>query len=206
MAGPNGIPREIFNYGGYLLLQRLYGLICDIFGHPKISLSKIKMPTSFCVHQLQRQFGFYKGRSTMDMIFVVRLLLEFYAAFVDLTKAMDIISRKILWAILVNGGSPPEIAKILHLFAIYQAAVTPLSRYNLYLEDGTAFRYRQYGSLFSTFLTATAFDVQYADDIAFISHTAGLQRTLSAATSNCTTNTGLIIDTRKINVLCRCCP
>ena len=50
---------------------------------------------------------FRRGRSTIDMIFVARLLQEkcreqsreLYLAFIDLTKAFDTVSRDLLWQI-----------------------------------------------------------------------------------------------------------
>jgi len=56
----------------------------------------------------ESQCGFRRGRSTIDMIFVARLLQEkcreqshdLYLAFIDLTKAFDTVNRELLWQIL----------------------------------------------------------------------------------------------------------
>ena len=58
----------------------------------------------------ESQCGFRAGRSTVDMIFSVRLLQEqcreqrvpLYIAFVDLTKAFDSVSRSGLYSILAK--------------------------------------------------------------------------------------------------------
>ena len=63
------------------------------------------------------QCGFRRGRSTIDMIFVVRQLQEkcreqhqnLYLAFVDLTKAFDTVNRDLLWNIQRRFGSPSTL-------------------------------------------------------------------------------------------------
>ena len=291
-AGPDGIPGEIFKYGGDLLHQRLYHFICVLWESERlpqqwkdaniVTIYKRKGDKSICgnyrgisllsvagkvlarvmlsrlisfvsdVVLPESQCGFRKERSTTDMIFVARLLQEkcreqhrdLYIAFVDLTKAFDTVNRSLLWTILAKFGCPPRFIKILQefhtgmfarvvvgglesdpfevkvgvkqgcvlapvLFNIYMSAVTLLSRYQLQLDDGVAFRYRLDGSLFNLrrlkALTKTrnmsVFELQYADDAAFISHTAeGLQRTLST-TADTYTSTGLVINARKTEVL-----
>ena len=70
------------------------------------------------------QCGFRSGRSTIDMIFVARQLLEkcrelyqdIYMAFVDLTKAFDTVNRDLLWNILRKFGCPPTFIAILQQF------------------------------------------------------------------------------------------
>ena len=63
----------------------------------------------------ESQCGFRAGRSTIDMIFSVRQLQEkcreqgmpLYVAFIDLTKAFDLVSRKGLFRLLEKIGCPP---------------------------------------------------------------------------------------------------
>ena len=74
------------------------------------------LPESLC--------GFLRGHSTIYMIFVARQLQEkcrelhqyLYMAFVDLTKAFDIVNRNLLWNILRKFGCPPTFIAILHQF------------------------------------------------------------------------------------------
>ena len=66
----------------------------------------------------ESQCGFRAGRSTIDMIFSVRQLQEkcreqgmpLYVAFIDLTKAFDLVSRKGLFRLLEKIGCPPSYA------------------------------------------------------------------------------------------------
>ena len=72
----------------------------------------------------ESQCGFWRGRSTIDMIFVARQLQEkcceqhqdLYMAFVDLTKAFDAVNRDLLWNILRKFGCPPTFIAILQQF------------------------------------------------------------------------------------------
>ncbi|MCP4267312.1 MAG: hypothetical protein GY777_17355, partial [Candidatus Brocadiaceae bacterium] len=72
----------------------------------------------------ESQCGFRSKRSTTDMIFSVRQLQEkcneqnmpLYIAFIDLTKAFDLVSREGLFAILLKIGCPPNLLKIVKSF------------------------------------------------------------------------------------------
>ena len=65
--------------------------------------------------------GFMYNRGTVDMIFVLRQIQQkcreqnigLYAAFVDLTKAFDNVSRDGPWKILARLGCPPKFLTIL---------------------------------------------------------------------------------------------
>ena len=65
----------------------------------------------------ESQCGFRSGRSTIDMVFSVRQVQEkcreqnkpLHMAFVDLTKAFDMVSREGLFAILQKLGCPPTL-------------------------------------------------------------------------------------------------
>ena len=90
-----------------VMLKRLLSQVVDIV-----------LPDSQC--------GFRRGRSTIDMIFVARLLQEkcreqsrdLYLAFIDLTKAFDTVNRELLWQIglLRKFGCPPAFLTILQEF------------------------------------------------------------------------------------------
>jgi len=72
----------------------------------------------------ESQCGFRRGRSTIDMIFVARLLQEkcreqnhdLYLVFIDLTKAFNTVNRDLLWQILRKFGCPPAFLTILQEF------------------------------------------------------------------------------------------
>ena len=72
----------------------------------------------------ESQCGFRAGRSTTDMIFSVRQLQEkcreqqqpLYLAFVDLTKAFDLVSRSGLFSLLQRIGCPPKLLNLIKSF------------------------------------------------------------------------------------------
>ena len=163
-AGPDGLPGEIFKYGGYAVTRCLYKLILEIWDaeilpqqwiDPNIvTIYKRKGDKSDCSNYRgisllsvagkilarillsrlldsvadvvlpESQCGFRRDRSTIDMIFVARLLQEkcreqhkdLYLAFIDLTKAFDTVNREILWNVLSKCGCPPKFMAILRGF------------------------------------------------------------------------------------------
>lgn len=86
----------------------------------KIMLSRLVEHISEAVLP-ETQCGFRKTRSTTDMVFVARQLLEksrehqkdLYIAFIDLSKAFDTINRELLWKHLSKLGVPPKFLSIL---------------------------------------------------------------------------------------------
>jgi len=72
----------------------------------------------------ESQCGFRAGRSTIDMIFSLRQLQEkcreqqqpLYIAFIDLTKAFDLVSRKGLFQLLKKIGCPPKLLMLITSF------------------------------------------------------------------------------------------
>ena len=72
----------------------------------------------------ESQCGFRRNRSTVDMIFSLRQLQEkcreqqkpLYIAFIDLTKAFDLVSREGLFCILEKIGCPPQLLSIIKSF------------------------------------------------------------------------------------------
>ena len=69
----------------------------------------------------ESQCGFRAGRSTIDMVFSIRQLQEkcreqqmpLYIAFIDLTKAFDLVSRSGLFQVLEKVGCPPQLLTII---------------------------------------------------------------------------------------------
>ena len=72
----------------------------------------------------ESQCGFRAERSTVDMIFSLRQLQEkckeqqmpLYVAFIDLTKAFDLVSRDGLFKILPKIGCPPKLQSLIESF------------------------------------------------------------------------------------------
>ena len=72
----------------------------------------------------ESQCGFRPGRSTVDMMFVVRRLQELgrkegvplYTCFVDLQKAYDSVNRSLLWVVLARFGMHPVMVDIVPQF------------------------------------------------------------------------------------------
>ena len=72
----------------------------------------------------ESQCGFRVERSTVDMIFSVRQIQEkckeqnrpLYMAFIDLTKAFDLVSREGLFQLLQKIGCPPKLLSIIESF------------------------------------------------------------------------------------------
>ena len=69
----------------------------------------------------ETQCGFRADRSTVDMVFSARQVIEkcreqhrdLYIAFIDLAKAFDSVDRCLLWKILEKCGCPPKIIDII---------------------------------------------------------------------------------------------
>jgi len=76
----------------------------------------IVMPESLC--------DFRRGRITIDMIFVARLIQEkcqeqhynIFLAFIDLTKAFNTVNRGLLWKVLSKFGCSPHFLQIMRAF------------------------------------------------------------------------------------------
>ena len=72
----------------------------------------------------ESQCGFRPGRSTVDMMSVVRCLQELgrkegvplYTCFVDLQKAYDSVDRSLLWVVLARFEVQPVMVDIVRQF------------------------------------------------------------------------------------------
>ncbi len=70
------------------------------------------------------QGGFRKGKSCVDQIFAIKMLMEeylgkdrkLYAAFMDLEKAYDKVDRKALWHVLKINGVGGQLIKGIKAF------------------------------------------------------------------------------------------
>uniref|UniRef100_UPI0025F63694 RNA-directed DNA polymerase n=1 Tax=Thiolapillus sp. TaxID=2017437 RepID=UPI0025F63694 len=109
-----GEKSDCSNYRGITLLS-IAGKILA-----RVLLNRL-IPTIAQENTPESQCGFRSNRGTVDMIFVLRQIQEkcreqnmgLYAAFVDLTKAFDTVSRDGLWKILARLGCPPKFLTIL---------------------------------------------------------------------------------------------
>lgn len=71
----------------------------------------------------ESQCGYREGRSTVDLIFVSRQLVEkareqrrpIYSVFIDLVKAFDTVPRQLLWELLTRLGVHPAVVKLVVL-------------------------------------------------------------------------------------------
>ena len=106
------------NYHGISLLNIVGKLFARIVLHRLETLAERIYPESQC--------GFRSKRSTVDMIFSVRQLQEkcreqnqpLYLAFIDLTKAFDLVSRAGLFSMLPLIGCPPMLLSIVKSFHV----------------------------------------------------------------------------------------
>jgi len=72
----------------------------------------------------EEQCGFRPGRSTVDMLFVMRRLQELgrrrkiplYMCFIDLQKAYDSVDRELLWKVLARIGVPETMIAVIRQF------------------------------------------------------------------------------------------
>lgn len=104
------------NYRGISLLSIVGKLFARIALNRLQKLADQVYPESQC--------GFRSKRSTIDMVFSLRQLQEkcreqhqpLYIAFIDLTKAFDLVSRDGLFKILPLIGCPPKLLSIIKSF------------------------------------------------------------------------------------------
>ena len=101
------------------------GCAVFLFHYPKKVTSRtviIGGGSPFCKSMGFCQSGsFRSGRSTMDMIFTLRMILEtakhkkvpMYLLFIDLIKAYDSVSRQGLWAVLKSKGVPGSLLTLI---------------------------------------------------------------------------------------------
>ncbi len=91
---------ECGNHRGISLLLTTGKVLAHVLTNRLLPLSEEVLPESQC--------GFRPSRGTADMIFTARQLQEkcreqrqpLYMAFIDLTKAFDMVDRQALWSIL----------------------------------------------------------------------------------------------------------
>ena len=103
------------NYRGISLLSIAGKILARILATRLQPLSEEVLPESQC--------GFRPSRGTVDAIFAARQLQEksreqhmpLYMAFIDLSKAFDMVNREALWRILLKVGCPEKYVSVLRL-------------------------------------------------------------------------------------------
>ena len=104
------------NYLGISLL----GVVWKVFA--RVALTRLQILAERTLPEYQ--CGFRTGRSTIDMMFSVRQLQEkcreqrrpLFIAFIDLTKAFDLVSRRGLFNLLEKIGCPPKLLSVISSF------------------------------------------------------------------------------------------
>ncbi|KAG6930718.1 hypothetical protein G0U57_003012, partial [Chelydra serpentina] len=104
------------NYRGISLLSVVGKVFARVILNRLQKLADRVYPESQC--------GFRAGRSTTDMVFSLRQLQEkcreqhkpLLLAFIDLTKAFDLVNRDGLFKILVKVGCPPKLLSVIQSF------------------------------------------------------------------------------------------
>jgi len=104
------------NYRGISLLSIVGKAFAKVVLHRLQKLADRVYPESQC--------GFRSERSTIDMVFSIRQLQEkcreqhkpLFLAFIDLTKAFDLVSRDGLFTVLAKIGCPPRLLSVIQSF------------------------------------------------------------------------------------------
>ncbi|ROT81352.1 hypothetical protein C7M84_025487 [Penaeus vannamei] len=126
----NGDRRDCGNHRGISLLSIAGKILAKVVLMRLHKIFEDVLPES--------QFGFRRGRGTVDMIFAFRQLQEkameqnmpLYAVFVDFTKAFDTVDRDALWRVLAKYGCPPKLLAIIKAFHIGMKATFSISGNN----------------------------------------------------------------------------
>ena len=113
-----GVRNDCNNFRG-ISLRSIVGKVCD-----RVILIRLKKLAERIYIYPESQCGFCAERSTIYLIFSLRQLQEkyreqhmpLYIAFIDLTKAFDLVSRDGLFKVLPKFGCPPKPQSMIESF------------------------------------------------------------------------------------------
>ncbi|BHF61990.1 hypothetical protein SprV_0100497100 [Sparganum proliferum] len=157
----------------------------------------------------ESQCGFRRHRRTTDMIFAARQLQEkcqemrthLYSTFVDLTKAIDTVTREGLWKIMQKFGCPERFTQMVRQLHDGMMALM----FSAMLMDAYRIAYRTDGQILdqrrmhfqSRVSTTTVHELLFADDCALnTTSQEEMQRSMNLFSAACE-NFGLVINTQK---------
>ena len=175
----------------------------------------------------EEQSGFRKGRRCIDQIFALRNIIDqctewqrqLYNNFVDFQKAFDSINRRTLWCILRGYGIPKEIVELIKSF--YNNFACSVWHSNIWFEVKTGVRQGYVMSLLFNRgidwvmrkttedaprgirwnITSTLEDLDFADDLALLSHTHHQLQEKTNRLNNFASQVGLEISQTKTEVM-----
>ena len=215
------------NYGGISLLN-VFGKI-----YTSIISRRVTFYTSIYNKISESQAGFREGYSTTDNAFILYSLIhkylskkggKLYVAFVDLTKAFDLVNRRKLWKVVSDTGIKGKLYKnLLAMYRSVKACVRTNEGLTDFLDCPVGLKQGCLASpiLFSIFINEFAKEVEhsglrgmqlfpdlveilmlmFADDLALISDTViGLQRLLNLLFNFCKVK-DLIVNTIKTKII-----
>lgn len=193
----------------------------------KILIDRIK--TSADDHLRQEQAGFRKGRSCCDQVFTLRNIIEqctewqrqLIINFVDFEKAFDSIHRESLWKILRHYGIPMKIVDLIKAFYTqFRCTIGNTSDTYFLVKSGVRQGCMMSALLFilaidwvmkstlngsNTGIRWTLFtnleDLDYADDLALLSHTEHHMQSKTTTLQYNANNIGLKINVNKTEVM-----
>lgn len=202
-------PNDVNNYRGITLVSCMSKIFTSIINKRVVDWSEANNVVS------DAQFGFRKGRSTIDAIFVLNALINkvlnnndrLYCAFIDFKKAFDSVYRNGLWFKLNKLGISGKILRIIRdMYTKVKARVKVCNTYSDFFECAIGLKQGEVMSpvLFALFLEDLELVLQhdtecgitiddiciilllFADDIALMSRTiSGLQDSLDLLKEYC---------------------
>ena len=152
-----GDVNDVNNYRGITLVSCLSKLFTSVINRRLDSLCKENNIIS------DVQFGFRKGRSTVDAIFILQTLVQkylfenkrLYVIFVDMMKCFDTIYRNGLWLKMFKLGIQGKILRIIRdMYSNVKSCVKSLSSFSDYFTYSVGLRQGEVMSplLFSLFV------------------------------------------------------
>ena len=179
----------------------------------------------------EEQAGFRRGRSCIDQIATLRIIIEqsiewqspLYATFVDFEKAFDSINRETIWSIMRHYGIPNKIIAIIKSLyenftcqivhngkmsdefhvttGVKQGCLLSPLLFLLVLDWVTKEAYANSGKGIQWTLMQKLEDLEFADDLAILSHRLQDMQEKTTALSETGKRVGLGINHQKTKVL-----